>query len=38
MQLVLFLIRIHRDNFFLSVSLETDEIPEELKECVTVSL
>ena len=25
-------------NFFLSVSLETDEIPEELKECVTVSL
>ena len=25
-------------NFFLSVSLETDEIPEELKKCVTVSL
>lgn len=25
-------------NFFLSVSLETDEIPEELQECVTVSL
>ena len=25
-------------NFFLSVSLETDEIPEELKECITVSL
>lgn len=25
-------------NFFLSVSLEADEIPEELKECVTVSL
>ena len=25
-------------NFFLSVSLETDEIPEELKECVSVSL
>ena len=25
-------------NFVLSVSLETDEIPEELKECVTVSL
>ena len=25
-------------NFFRSVSLETDEIPEELKKCVTVSL